>query len=335
MNEMIYLGATDVHFIPLKDHYRILYRLDGKLLKWKELRMNVAIRLLSHFKYRSGMNIGEKRKPQSSAMLHHTNTSTYSLRLSTLPTHEKESLAIRLLPHSAPRSLQSIPLLSQTQQILMNISKLEEGLCLFSGPTGSGKSTTMYAIVEQLLTNREKTVITIEDPIERPLPAVVQVEVNPKAGMTFGEILRASLRHDPDVLLIGEIRDEQTATLAIRAGLTGHLVLATIHAGTSRAALLRMLDLGVSRTDLSACLRFVLSQKLLRKMCSFCRGECMPFCRRRSGRAALFDVLTGNELYEAIYTPNSNESSFVHAVKKAWALGYVTDEEIKRIAYEA
>ncbi len=337
IDEFIHLKATDVHFIPTNDKCLLTYRLNGKLERWKELRLGLADRLISHFKYQSGMDIGERRKPQSSSMIHVTSSSTFSLRLSTLPTHDKESLAIRILPHLSSQVLPSLAILQHSRNTLFEASQLSRGLCLLSGPTGSGKSTTLYAIVEQIINEGGRSIITIEDPVERPIPSIIQVEVNTKAGMTFDAVLRASLRHDPDVILIGEIRDEVTASLAVRAALTGHMVLATVHASSCYAALLRLLDLGVSQLDLAECCRMVLAQRLVRTKCPICRGPCNPHCERRRhmSRAALFEILKGEALHAALESQvREQHHEFVSEAKKAWALGYLTDEEMMRIFNE-
>lgn len=337
IDEIIHLKGTDVHLVPTKDKYLLTYRLNGRLEYWRELRPDLADRLISHFKYQSGMDIGERRKPQSSSMLHATPSSAFSLRLSTLPTHNKESLAIRILPHLSSKDLPFLSILQHSRNALFEASQIPRGLCLLSGPTGSGKSTTLYAIVEQIIKEGGKSIITIEDPVERPIPTIIQVEVNTKVGMTFDAILRSSLRHDPDVLLIGEIRDEITAALAVRAALTGHLVLATVHASSCYAALLRMLDLGVSQLDLSECCRQVMSQRLVRTKCPICHGSCDPNCERNRhmSRAALFEVLKGKTLTSTIASQERQRNQgFKGEAKKAWALGYLTDEETLRIINE-
>lgn len=337
IDEVIQMKATDVHFVPMPNKCLMTYRLNGKLEHWKELLPSLADRLISHFKYQSGMDIGERRKPQSSSMIHLTKSSSFSLRLSTLPTKDKESLAIRILPHLSSKALPSLSVLQHSRNTLFEVSKMPRGLCLLSGPTGSGKSTTLYAIIEQIIREGGRSIITIEDPIERPIPTIIQVEVNMRAGMSFDTVLKASLRHDPDVILIGEIRDEITASLAVRAALTGHLVLATVHASSCYAALLRMLDLGVSKLDLSECCKMVLSQQLVQIKCPICQGFCDRHCERyrTRSRAALFEVLKGKALSEAFVSRKAGaEWGFKAAAKKAWALGYLSDDEMLRVINE-
>ncbi|MET3506882.1 competence type IV pilus ATPase ComGA [Halalkalibacter oceani] len=337
IDEVIDVRATDIHFLPAADHYTLAYRVHGRLLNWKVLNRQLAERLISHFKYKSGMDIGERRKPQSASMIHETKQGTYSLRLSTLPTLERESLAIRILPHFSTKTLSFLSVLQHSERMLNKVSQLRRGLCLLSGPTGSGKSTTLYAIVEQILKQGGRSIITIEDPVERPIPTVIQVEVNRKSGLDFDAILRASLRHDPDVILIGEIRDEATASLAIRAALTGHLVLATVHANNCYSTILRMLDLGASQLDLKECCRLILSQRLVETRCPYCGDRCSPYCqrRRKMARAALFESLAGEKLMAAISEAVADSlKGFTKEAQKAWALGYLSTEEFARVVHE-
>lgn len=332
IDEAISSKATDIHFLSENKQCLIFYRLHGRFEKWKELKPVIGERLISHLKYRSGMDIGEKRKPQSSAMQHRKQSSIYSLRLSTLPNRDKESLVIRILPHTTPYSITSLSILPKMKSVLDDVCSFTNGLCLFSGPTGSGKSTTMYALIEQITQRESKSVITIEDPVERPLTHVVQAEINLKAGLTYETVLRASLRHDPDVILIGEIRDEITASLAIRASLTGHLVLATVHANTCYSAIMRMMNLGVDPKDLAECCRLVSTQQLVTTYCWFCDGECSILCKkyRQKARGALFSVLRGQQLATAIEKQEGDKNEMTKQAKKAWALGFLSERELWR-----
>ncbi|MFC0469519.1 competence type IV pilus ATPase ComGA [Halalkalibacter kiskunsagensis] len=331
LNEAVKMKVTDLHFIPEEEFFLVLYRLNGRIESWRRLPLKMAERLISHFKYRSGMDIGERRKPQSASMVHEKKGLVYSLRLSTLPTRNKESLVIRLLPNFTTQSLSTLSIIPNKSKILHSVSSLTHGLCLLSGPTGSGKTTTLYTIVDQIIQEGGKSVISIEDPVERYIPNSIQVEVNPKNGMTFDAILKASLRHDPDVILIGEIRDEETAALSIRASLTGHVVLATVHSDSCFSALMRMLDLGVSRFDLIECCKIVLSQRIITTKCSLCERMCHPFCERERhmSRAALYEVLKGDALRQSITNEKRLiDHPFVLEAKKAWALGYIEEKEV-------
>ncbi|MDT8862763.1 competence type IV pilus ATPase ComGA [Alkalihalobacillus sp. MEB130] len=333
INEAIRRKMTDLHFIPQEEHFLLMYRYNGDLQMWRQMPMKLSERLISHFKYRSGMDIGERRKPQSSSMTYQVSTSTtYSLRLSTLPSKNKESLAIRILPDFSLQSFSSLSILRTQVKTLETITKLSHGLCLVSGPTGSGKTTTLYSIIEHILHKKEKAVITIEDPVERNIPKAIQVEVNSKTGMTFDSALKASLRHDPDVILLGEIRDEETAKIAVRAALTGHLVLATVHADNCFSALMRLREFGVSQLDLSQCCKMILSQRLLKTKCPYCTGSCMPVCSRvrLMSRAALYEFAIGGKLEQMLCGVRGKNDSFLQEAKKAWSLGYIEEEEVLR-----
>ncbi|KHF37766.1 competence type IV pilus ATPase ComGA [Halalkalibacter okhensis] len=335
LDEAILRKVSDLHFLPEEDHYVITYRFNGYMEPWRKLPLKMAERLISHFKYRSGMDIGERRKPQSASMLYKEHSSlSYSLRLSTLPSRNKESLAIRILPNYTSQSFHSLALLQNQAKSLEKLLLLTHGLCLVSGPTGSGKTTTLYAIVENIIEKGGKTVITIEDPVERYINKSIQVEVNLKTGITFDYALKATLRHDPDVILIGEIRDEKTARLAIRAALTGHLVLATVHANDCYSALMRMRDLGISQFDLNQCCRYVLSQRIVTTKCPYCIGRCLPTCARERAmsRAAVFEILEGDRLKMSLMSDfRSEEASLIYPIRKAWALGYLNDKEVMRL----
>ncbi|WP_332689117.1 competence type IV pilus ATPase ComGA [Halalkalibacter lacteus] len=338
LNEAINMKVTDLHFIPEDENYLVLYRFNGRMERWRKLPLKMAERLISHFKYRSGMDIGERRKPQSASMVYKKHALVFSLRLSTIPTRDKESLVIRLLPNFSTQSLSTLSIIPNKSKVLHAITSLTHGLCLISGPTGSGKTTTLYTIVDQIIREGGKSVISIEDPVERFIPNSIQVEVNPKIGMTFEAILKASLRHDPDVILIGEIRDEVTAALAIRASLTGHVVLATVHADSCYSALMRMLDLGVSRFDLIECCKIILSQRIINTKCPLCESICHPICDRdrHMSRASLYEVLKGEALNQSILKEQRQvDNPFVLEAKKAWALGYIEEKEVLRFVTNA
>ncbi|GAE25331.1 late competence protein [Halalkalibacter wakoensis JCM 9140] len=333
LDEAIHRKVTDIHIVPEDKHCVIMVRFNGRIQNWKSIPIKLAERIISHFKYRSGMDIGESRKPQSASMLYKNKKVTYSLRFSTLPTRNKESLAIRILPNVTFHSFSSLCVLRNQVRDLQELSSLSYGLCLVSGPTGSGKTTTLYSLVEYMMKQGGKTIITIEDPVERFISNTIQIEVNLKTGVTFDSALSASLRHDPDVLLIGEIRDEATAKLAIRAALTGHLVIATVHADDCHSVLLRMKNLGVSELDLMQCCKVILSQRIVQTKCRLCMGECHPSCvkDRLMARAAIFEVLKGLELKQSLKTGrNTGSKPFLKEIKKAWALGYIEENEVER-----
>ncbi|WP_059103244.1 competence type IV pilus ATPase ComGA [Shouchella shacheensis] len=336
LNEAIQKEASDIHFVPGVNGYHVFYRLTGSLTDVKVLDALLADRLISHFKYHSGMDIGERRKPQSTAMVYPLREKTYSLRLSTLPAKPRESLTIRISPQHALQSLSHLPLLSYQSKVLSTAATLTQGLVLITGATGSGKTTTIYAMLEEILSTGKRSIVTVEDPIERTIGRAVQVETNERAGVTFDVALRAALRHDPDVIVVGEIRDAQTAQLAIRASLSGHLVISTLHSSDAYGAIVRLREFGLSKTDLLEACKLVISQQLLPILCEVCQEEENGECLTRHKRASVFESLGGIALAEGIAREvrPSYQRMKTH-LRKAWALGYIGKQMLEEAPYES
>ncbi|MEK4565616.1 competence type IV pilus ATPase ComGA [Alkalihalobacillus sp. FSL R5-0424] len=310
--------GTDIHFIPQKNHCFVHYRIYGEMVSQRRLTHHVAERMISHFKYMSGMDIGERRKPQSMAMSMHSTKGLYSLRLSTLPAHGMESMAIRLIPQTEFQSLDSLPLIYTQSKKLQQLTKLRNGLVLICGPTGSGKTTTLYGMANEIIQEHTRSLITIEDPVERTLPSIVQLEVNHRAGMTFETGLRAILRHDPDVIIVGEIRDKETAALAIRAALTGHLVIASIHTTDAYQAVLRFQEYGLSKMELAEVCQAIIAQRLVGTVWDY--------------QGALYEILHDDLLTKAVLSgTRPTYYQLIHAARKAWALGFISSAKMKRM----
>ncbi|WP_185971123.1 competence type IV pilus ATPase ComGA [Alkalicoccobacillus porphyridii] len=318
IEDAILKHVSDIHFIPQKDHCSIQYRVRGQMSEQRRMTQHVAERMISHFKYMSGMDIGERRKPQSMAMTIPSKHGPYSLRLSTLPSTFMESLAIRLLPQKKRQSLHNLPLLYHQLKNLKNISQLAHGLVLICGPTSSGKTTTLYALAEEILHPKTKTMVTIEDPVERPIESAVQIEINERAGVTFETGLRATLRHDPDVIVVGEIREKATAALAIRAALTGHLVLASMHTTDAFQAVLRLQEYGISKTEVSEVCRVIVAQRLI----STTSNEYY----------ALYEFLEKDALLSGIQSSQRPVyHQLAHIAQKAWMLGFIDELSLHRM----
>lgn len=310
--------GTDIHFIPQKDYCFVYYRIHGEMEEQRRMTHHLAERMISHFKYMSGMDIGERRKPQSMAMTIQSQEGLYSLRLSTLPTLNMESLAIRLLPQKKLQTLQDLPLIQTQSTKLQEVTQLRNGLILVCGPTSSGKTTTLYAMAEEMIQDQTRSLITIEDPVERSLESIVQLEVSHRAGLTFETGLRAILRHDPDVILVGEIRDKQTAALAIRAALTGHLVLASIHTTDAFQAILRFQEYGLSKVEFAEVCRMIVAQRLVKTYLD--------------QQSAIYEYLEGPLLTSAILTSTRPVYyQLTRSAKKAWALGFISETMVKRM----
>ena len=263
-------GASDIHFDPHENFMLIRIRVDGDLVNYAEVPKDIQRNLITRLKILSGMNITETRLPQDGAIKGVINGIALDLRVSVLPLLEGEKMVIRILDYK--RSLQGIEALgfsdSNYQKILKMIS-VPNGIILVTGATGSGKSTTVYSILQRL--NKEETnIITVEDPIEMSIEGINQVQTNSEIGLTFASALRSILRQDPNIVMIGEIRDSETAQIAVRASITGHLVLSTLHTNNSLTTIERLLDMDVERYLLASSLTGIVSQKLARKLCPKC-----------------------------------------------------------------
>jgi type II secretory ATPase GspE/PulE/Tfp pilus assembly ATPase PilB-like protein len=264
--------ASDILIDPKNELiYTIRFRIDGVLRMVKQLEPAICQAVINSIKAVSGMDIAERRRPQDGAFLAKTGDGTVFFRVASAGAVNGEKLSIRVLNQNAGMfTLESIGLTEKQRTVIENIVAKPTGMVLMCGPTGSGKTTTLYAMLNRIdLFTRN--VITVEDPIEYVLPNASQIEVNPKADITFAKSLRSILRQDPDVICVGEIRDEETAAIALRASQTGHLVLATIHSDSNASALVRLLDLNVTPLLLSSGLDVLVSQRLVRRLCINCK----------------------------------------------------------------
>ncbi len=266
-------GTSDIHINPSENVTLISYRIDGVLQLFHTMPISVHSRIVSTVKVRSGMDIASSNAPQDGGMSYEFLHEKFDFRVSTTPTLYGENLVIRILGgHSRQISLEQIGFGKTQLELVQKAVNEPFGIILVTGPTGSGKTTSLYAMLRKINT-MEKNVLTIEDPVEFKIPLVHQVAVNQKANLTFSSAIRSFLRQDPDVMLIGEIRDEETATLAIRAALTGHLVLSTLHTNDAIGAISRLKDLGIGNFLLSSSITAIIAQRLVRKLCPFCKEE--------------------------------------------------------------
>jgi type II secretory ATPase GspE/PulE/Tfp pilus assembly ATPase PilB-like protein len=286
--------ASDVHVESTPDGLRIRMRLDGVLRDAQQLGPEFRAAVISRLKVLAGLDIAERRLPQDGRARVRVGARDMDLRLSTLPALHGESVVLRLLDGGNDTGASSLSALGFTDGTLRTLRQLlhrSSGLVLVSGPTGSGKTTTLYAALRERSTPTVK-VVTVEDPVEYRLDGVVQLPVNPRAGFGFPNALRAILRHDPDVILVGEMRDAETADIAVQAALTGHLVLSTVHTTDATAALARLQDMGVPAYLLAATLQGVLAQRLVRCVCEQCAAWREPTREERALMGARGESVT-------------------------------------------
>lgn len=270
------LRASDIHIEPLEKSLRIRFRIDGELQDIMESSKTAHSAIVTRVKIMGGMDIAEKRLPQDGRVETSVDGKAIDLRLSILPTVYGEKVVIRLLGRSdmlLPRS--QLGFTPENMSLFEKILKNPNGIILVSGPTGSGKTTTLYAVLKEL-NKPSRNLITIEDPVEYKLEGVNQVQVNNKAGLTFGKGLRSILRQDPDIIMIGEIRDVETAQISVRAAITGHLVLSTIHTNDSVSTISRLLDMGIEPYLVSSSVVGVVAQRLVRRVCQNCKVAYEP-----------------------------------------------------------
>jgi len=265
--------ASDIHFVPFEDSLQLRYRVDGLLQEKPPPPKQLHAALVSRIKIMADMNIAERFMPQDGHIQIHHRGSRVDIRVGTMPTIYGESLVMRLLEKNNRVSThQELGLDEQRAALLRRLVEKPHGLFLTTGPTGSGKTTTLYSILQSIYTPELK-ILTIEDPVEYELPGVAQIPVRPGRNFTFATGLRAILRQDPDVVMVGEIRDSETAEIAIRAALTGHQVFSTLHTNDSTGAVTRLIDMGVEAFLISSALEGVLAQRLVRRICPSCRTE--------------------------------------------------------------
>ena len=272
ITQAIRLGASDVHLEPDKGQIFLRYRIDGALHDYPPPDLTSYSAVVSRIKVISGMDIAERRLPQDGRVSVDLDGKTYDLRVSLLPNVHGEGLCIRVLdPDSTKMELSSMGFDAETLERFDRVIRRPHGIVLVTGPTGSGKSTTLYATLGRIK-SREKKIITVEDPVEYQIPGLVQVPVKPDIGFTFEAGLKAILRHDPDIVMLGEIRDLSSAEMAFRAALTGHLLFSTLHTNSAALAVTRLMDMGVPLFQIMAALNGVLAQRLLRKLCPECKA---------------------------------------------------------------
>ncbi|MFY9332862.1 MAG: type II secretion system ATPase GspE [Porticoccaceae bacterium] len=334
-------NASDIHIEPYEKEALVRFRLDGVLRTVLSPSIQIAPLLISRIKVMSKLDIAERRLPQDGRMSVRLGGRSIDLRISTMPSSHGERVVMRLLDKNAGKlQTHDLGMPQQTKQQLVELISRPHGIILVTGPTGSGKTTTLYAALQQM-DRQERNIMTVEDPVEYDLPGISQTQINLRAGMTFARGLRAILRQDPDVILIGEIRDGETAEIATQASLTGHLVLSTLHTNTAAGAITRLQDLGVDSFLLASTVRGIVSQRLLRKLCPSCREPLQTNDFNRNllkldaevkiyqskgcvqcnntgfaGRQALFELVAVDASLQTLIHENAGEIELERAIRK-------------------
>ncbi|HET9821734.1 MAG TPA: type II secretion system ATPase GspE [Burkholderiaceae bacterium] len=321
-------GASDIHIEPYERNSSVRFRVDGTLREVVQPNRALHAALISRLKIMAELDIAEKRLPQDGRISLRIGGRAIDVRVSTLPNAHGERAVLRLLDKGEARfTLESLGMSGEVLSKFKALVKQPHGIVLVTGPTGSGKTTTLYAALQTLETGTTN-VLTVEDPIEYELPGIGQTQVNPRIELTFAKALRSILRQDPDVIMIGEIRDFETAQIAIQASLTGHLVLATVHTNDAPSSVTRLVDMGVEPYLLSSSLLGVLSQRLVRKLCNTCkrrdeRGRWHPVgcddCGRTGykGRTGVYELMTADDKVRALIHSRAAESQLFVAAEAA------------------
>ena len=364
LQEAIQHRATDIHIEPDRDELSVRYRVDGILY---DTRVSPDIKylyasIISRIKIMARLDIAERRVPQDGRIKIKVGSRELDLRISILPSIYGEHVVIRILPTEMLFSLERLGLLPEDMEILQRIIKEPHGIILATGPTGSGKTTTLYASMNQL-NSRARKIITVEEPAEYELRGITQFQINPKINVTFANSLRSILRHDPDIIMVGEIRDAETAEIAVQAALTGHLVFSTLHTNDAAGGVTRLMHMGIQPYLIASAARAIIAQRLVRLVCSECkekvsddaqgilpnydlsfyyRGKGCEACRftGHNGRTAVYEILLINEaIRELILRKASSNEIKSEAIRMGMktlyqdglrkvALGHTTPEEI-------
>ncbi|MDY7046117.1 competence type IV pilus ATPase ComGA [Virgibacillus sp. M23] len=319
LHHAIIMEASDIHFSPSAEKATIYFRIQGKRQFFKSIPASTYQLLLTYFKFNSSMDIGELRRPQNGTIKFYLESLVYSLRLSTLPVKGTESLAIRILPQEETLPIDQLFLFPKQLKHMMRWITKRSGLILITGPTGSGKTTTLYAILSSILKDKPFQAITLEDPIEKELEDILQVQLNEKAGITYQSGFKAALRHDPDIIMVGEIRDAGTAHFALEASLSGHLVLSTIHATHGLGTIFRLKEFGLTTADLIQSLIAIASIQLIP----------ISTIKHANRLGAILELLDGTLLEKHIKGKEFNRltgyQTFDHLRRKALAYGYISE----------
>lgn len=325
LKDAINRGASDIHIEPFDNTIFLRFRIDGKLNKIEELMPHMFPALLARYKIMAELNIAERRIPQDGKISMSVNGVPYDFRVSTIPTIHGEKIVIRIYNRQFHSSnISHLGFSEKQHDLIMSMITRPHGIILLTGPTGSGKSTTLYTFLRYL--NKEDTnIMTVEDPVENEIVGINQVQVNPKAQLTFAAALRSFLRQDPNVIMIGEIRDEETAQIATRAAITGHLVLSSIHTNDAAGVITRLINMGIPKYLVADSLLGAISQRLVRKLCPKCKSAHMT----TKAEMKLLGIDQEAEIYNAVGCPYCNQTGYLGRIGVFEIM--VLNEEIRSI----
>ena len=303
-------NASDIHVEPRGRSLVIRIRINGDLIVHTILMMEYHHPMVTRLKLMAGMDIAEKRIPQDGKYHYERGDASTDLRISTLPTIYGEKVVLRLLSNDRDNSLMDVRRLGMEEkqlEVFERILKAPHGIVLVTGPTGSGKTTTLYALLNRLV-KKKVNIVTVEDPVEKVIEGITQVQVNPKAGLTFATALRSILRQDPDVIMVGEMRDEETVSIGVRAAITGHLVLSTLHTNDCASTINRLRDMGAPSYMVAAALSGIVAQRLVKMLCPCCRQSCEPDARER--QVLKTEGLEAKMLWKPVGCPHCNGTGY-------------------------
>jgi type IV pilus assembly protein PilB len=316
------MRASDVHIDPFESFVRVRFRIDGELEDVLRIPSSMQGALTGRLKVLSSMDIAEKRAPQDGGFTWRmnvpspTSSNPLDIRMATLPVRHGERITLRLLEVGGEKfSLDDIGLLPFQREMVNDILLKPQGLVLLTGPTGSGKTTTLYAFIAELLKGSAKNIMTVEDPVEYEIPGVSQAEVDSSDKVNFSKALKSILRHDPDVVMIGEIRDSESLDVAVKSALTGHLVLSTLHANGAVAAVTRLRNMSLANHLISATLRLSIAQRLVRTLCRACGGRGCPSCSGKGlkGRTGVFELFKIDAKASRLIADGASEEAILNS----------------------
>ncbi|MDR1760363.1 MAG: GspE/PulE family protein [Fibrobacter sp.] len=338
LSEAMHSGASDIHFEPGEREFLVRFRKDGVLTVVRRLPVRSVAEILSRIKIMSGLDIAERRRPQDGRIHFSDGSREVDIRVSALPTDYGQKVVLRLLDKgNVIHDLDALGMLPEHVESVEKEIRKPYGMFLVTGPTGSGKTTTLYTLL-QMIRSSTINISTIEEPIEYKIPGIIQTAVNPKIDLTFASALRTLLRQDPDVIMVGEIRDSETAELAIRAALTGHLVFSTLHTNDAPSAIVRLIDMGIEPFLLASALNLVMAQRLVRRVCSHCHGETTEkvrcvYCGGSGfrGRLAIYEMMPMSEQIRELVHSGSGLADIREAAKKE-GMATLAEDGAKKVA---